>query len=384
MVWNNIVQEAENFRRQLHQHPELTWEEHGTAQRIRECLDTLNIPWESCAGTGTIARLAQNASGQHVGLRGDIDALPIHEQSGAAWSSTVSGSMHACGHDGHTAVLYGTAAWLKANEAVLPGPVSLIFQPAEEGGHGAKKMIEEGALNGIDCIYGWHNWPAIPFGQAVCPEGPVMSANGTFSIDVSGVGGHGSQPESCCDPVLAGSAIVLALQQVVSRRLAPQTSAVLSVTSFDALSASNVIPSKATLAGGIRASDSQSREKIAKLANQICEDTARSYGCSATFNYQACYGATVNHAQASVAFEGALAQTLGNDWRCQEIPVPIMASEDFSYFLEEKPGAFALIGANDSEAHAHSCHSAHYDFNDRLIPVVVSVYARLVGAPVPT
>ena len=170
--WNNHVAEAIELRHAIHRRPELAYDEFQTAELIRNRLNELGIPWDACAGTGTLGRLAQDKSGRHIALRGDIDALPINEITGKPYASEVAGCMHACGHDGHTATLLGTAAWLKAHEAELPGPVTLLFQPAEEGGHGAKRMIEDGALNGIEAIFGWHRWPAIPFGKAVCPDGP--------------------------------------------------------------------------------------------------------------------------------------------------------------------------------------------------------------------
>ncbi len=378
-----IVTQSIEQRRHIHQTPELAWSEQDTTQLIRQTLDELNIPWDECTKTGTIGRLAPNASGLHIALRGDIDALPIDEKSGVNWQSQRTKCMHACGHDGHTAALLATARWLKLHESSLRGPVSLFFQPAEEGGHGAREMIKEGALKGIDEVYGWHNWPAIPYGQAVCPKGPVMSANGVFTIEVNGVGGHASQPEACADPILAASAIVLAVQQIVSRRVAPQSSAVVSITSFDAPSAKNVIRSKAVLAGGIRASITEQRDQLAVMLKDVAEKTAAAYGCTATVDNQIAYGATVNHEVQSQNFQDALAEEFGSQWECKDIPVPIMASEDFSYFLQEKPGAFALIGANDEPAHAHPCHSDAYDFNDKLIAHVVKLYSRLVGAPLP-
>jgi amidohydrolase len=184
-VWSDITGAAVRVRRALHRRPELTWNEVETAAAIRHELSRAGIQWRACADTGTVATLAGNAPGRHIALRGDMDALPIAETSGAEWTSEVHGCMHACGHDGHTATLLAAAWWLKQHESTLPGPVTLLFQPAEEGGHGAKKMIEDGAFDGVDAIFGWHNWPAIPFGKAVCPDGPVMAANGTFSITVT-------------------------------------------------------------------------------------------------------------------------------------------------------------------------------------------------------
>ncbi|WP_245929120.1 N(2)-acetyl-L-2,4-diaminobutanoate deacetylase DoeB2 [Agarilytica rhodophyticola] len=382
-MWQEIKSSSIAFRKHLHQHPELTWQEVKTTEFIRSKLDEFGIAWEPCTDTGTIGRLAQDKKGKHIALRGDIDALPINENTHLDWKSKHAGCMHACGHDGHTATLLATAQWLKLHEASLSGPVSLIFQPAEEGGHGALKMIEQGALSGVDEIYGWHNWPSIAYGHAVCPEGPVMSANSIFNIKVKGVGGHGSQPESCRDPVLAGSAIVMALQQIVSRRIPPQLAAVVSVTSFDAKSASNVILEEVNLAGGIRAERTEARDMISELITEIADETARAYGCEAGVTHTPCYGATVNHAHQSANFRQALAQEFGDHWQAENIAVPIMASEDFSYFINEIPGAFALIGADDNNNHHHPCHSSHYDFNDKLIERVVSLYARLVGAPVP-
>ncbi len=374
---------ATTFRRHLHKNPELAWQEEDTAVAIRKALDGLNIPWRVAAEHGTVATLAKDAPGPHVGLRGDIDALPINEATGADWSSARAGCMHACGHDGHTATLMAAATWLKRHESSLPGPVTLLFQPAEEGGHGAKRMIEDGALDGLDMIFGWHNWPAIPFGKAVCPDGAVMAGNGTFHISLKGSGGHASQPELCRDPVLAAAAITMALQQVVSRRLTPQHAAVLSVSSIDAPSMDTVIPDTARIGGSIRIADSSDREIINRLITEISESTAAAYGVAADVQIVPRYDATVNDARAAQSMRDALSLELGDKWRDETLPVPIMASEDFSYYLKELPGAFALIGADDGAGHHEPCHSPRYDFNDRLIPVVTRLYARLAGAPLP-
>ena len=381
-LWSDIIWQATQLRHQLHQQPELTWQEKETAQTIRKYLDQLGIKWREYESVGTLATLAPNANGPHIALRGDIDALPIHEEAQVSFASQTSGCMHACGHDGHTAALWATAAWLKAHEDQLPGPVTLIFQPAEEGGHGAKALIDAGALEGIDRIYGWHNWPAIPYGQAICPDGTVMAGNGTFHIRVKGKGGHASQPELCRDPILAGSAMVINLQQIISRRVAPQGAAVVSVCSFKAESAATVIPENALIEGSIRLSSPEQRQPINTLIEQICQDTARTYGVEAEVEIRPRYEATVNDTQAAEAFRVALKEQLGDSWQ-SNTPVPIMASEDFSYYLQQIPGAFALIGMAEQENYTAPCHSPHYQFNDRLLPQVVSVFARLVGAPQP-
>lgn len=381
--WNELMEGAVTLRRDLHRRPELTWEEHDTARRIRDELNRLQIPWRVCAETGTIGVLAKEAPGRHIALRADIDALPIHEATGVEWASEVSGRMHACGHDGHTATLLAVAGWLKQNEADLPGPVSLFFQPAEEGGHGARAMIEDGALAGVDAVFGWHNWPSIPFGKALCPDGPVMAANGTFRIRVVGRGGHASQPEVCRDPVLGAAAITLAMQQIVSRRLQPQQAAVVSVTSIDANSGETITPNEATMAGSLRVADNRLRETVMKMIVETAEQTARAYGVTAEVEMSPRYWATLNDPGEAQTYRSVLEEELGPGWRCEQTPTPIMASEDFSYYLNERPGAFALIGADDGQGHDAVCHSPSYDFNDHLISVVSRIYLRLAGAPLP-
>ena len=381
--WGGLIEAATLYRRQLHREPELTWQERDTAVSVRTTLDVLGIPWSVCAETGTVARLAPDAPGRHVALRGDMDALPIVEESGVAWSSTRPGCMHACGHDGHTATLMAAAGWLKRHEATLPGPVTLLFQPAEEGGHGARRMIEDGALESVDEIFGWHNWPAIPYGQAVCPDGAVMAGNGTFRITVKGAGGHASQPEACRDPVLAASGVVMALQQVVSRRFKPQSAVVLSVTSIIAESADTVIPDHAVLRGSFRLANAGDRAAIHRLIREIANSTAVGYGTEAEVELFPRYNPTINHSRQAARMRDALKEELGDDWMPENISLPIMASEDFSYYLKEIPGAFALLGAGEGDNPPEPCHSPRYDFNDRLIPVVGRLYARLAGAALP-
>ena len=383
LTWSDLITAATRLRHDLHRQPELAYAELHTAATIRAELDRLGIPWQACADTGTIARLAAQATGPHIALRGDIDALPIRENSTVPWTSTIDGCMHACGHDGHTATLCASAAWLKYHEAQLPGPVSLLFQPAEEGGHGAKRMIEGGALIGITAIYGWHNWPAIPHGQAVCPDGPVMAANGTFRITLRGRGGHASQPEVCRDPVLAAAAVTMALQQIVSRRLAPQIAAVLSVANIDARSSDTVIPEHAVVSGSIRVADTAVRQAMGEEITAIATATAQAYGVAAEVIISPRYAATCNHAGAATIMRTALAAEFGPTWRAHSTPVPVMASEDFSYYLAEIPGAYALVGAAGARPGDPPLHSPHFDFDDRLIARMSRVQLRLAGLPAP-
>ena len=381
-AWSELVDDAVAWRHQLHRAPELTWSEHQTAIDIRQRLDALGIPWRTCADIGTVATLAGDAGGRHVALRADMDAMPVTEATGAAHASETQGVMHACGHDGHMATIMAATRWLRAHESELPGPVSLLFQPAEEGGHGAREMIAGGALEGVDVIFGWHNWPAIPFGTAVCPDGPVMSANGTFTIEVHGAGGHASQPEECRDPVLAAAAITVALQQVVARRTAPQRAAVVAVTSIDAPSISpTTTPDTASLAGSIRVSDTAQRDIVFRTIAEVARATAMAHGVDVVVTPAPRYGATVNHPGPAAEMRSVLADRLGPKWHATDALVPVMASEDFSYYLDEVPGAFALVGADDGDGHHEPCHSPRYDFNDRLIDPVAGVLARLAGAP---
>ena len=386
MSWNDILEDAIAARHWFHRHPELTWQEKNTAVRIRERLTELDIQWRPCAEHGCVASLAATATGPHIAFRSDMDALPITELAAVDYCSSEPGVMHACGHDGHMAALLGLAAWLKQHEHQLKNPVSLLFQPAEEGGHGARRMIEDGALEGVDVIYGWHNWPALPAGVALCPDGAVMSGNGTFHMTINGVGGHASQPEICADPVLAASAITLNLQQIVSRRLPPQAAAVVSVTSIVADSNVTVTPASVSLGGSIRLSDPRLREKINALIIEISQHTAAAYGVSVDIDIQPRYEATINHADAAQQYRAALAAELGEGYADSDLMLPIMASEDFSYYLNEIPGAFALVGMSENASTAAGydapCHSPVYRFNDRILETVIRVFARLAGLPV--
>ncbi len=380
--WLSTMTTAQQLRHELHQYPELGWHEQQTAEKIRRLLSEWEIPWRECADTGTVATVGHPESNQHIALRGDIDALPINELNDIAYRSCHPGLMHACGHDGHTATLLASARWLKAHEQDLTKKISLIFQPAEEGGHGAKKMIEEGAIDGVDCIYGWHNWPAIDFGKLACPEDIVMCGNGVFSIEVKGLGGHASQPDLCRNPVLASSAIVMALQTIPSQYLPPQASAVLSVTSIEAPSGPTIIPAKAVIGGSIRVPDQTIRQRINELIVSTSQHIAASYGVDIKVDIQDRYHATINHASAAQQVRNAWQELFGADALQHNTAMPVMASEDFSYYLREIPGAFALIGAGGN-GERHHCHSAHYDFNDKLIPMVTRLYATLAGIATP-
>jgi len=382
-ISTEIISKAIEFRKALHQHPELTWQETATAQSIRNKLDGLNIPWRACAKTGTVAIIAPDAKqkngSKNIALRGDIDALPITEAIDSPYKSQNQGVMHACGHDGHTATLWAVAAHLKQQEDALQNTITLLFQPAEEGGHGAREMLNDGALDDVDFVFGWHNWPKMPFGKAACPDHAVMAGNGRLKIKVKGKGGHASQPENCQDPILAASAITLNLQQIISRRLPPQNGAVVAITSIDGRSAFNVTRDHVNMGGGIRYTSPEDFDTMCQLIPQIVEDTAKSYGCEAQCEIGPIYPATLNHAPAAQAYRKALADVLGENWQDQTHKMPVMGSEDFSYFLEKVPGAFALIGATEDDRFAQGLHHPEYEFNDHLIEKVVEVFEKLAN-----
>jgi hippurate hydrolase len=374
-----IVARAVAIRRELHRHPELMHAEHRTAATVRGELDRLGIPWTACAGTGTLARLAAGRPGRHLAFRADLDALPLTEETGLAHASTVPGCMHACGHDGHTASLLATAAWFKAREADLPGPVTLLFQPAEEGGHGARLMIDGGALAGIDAIFGYHNWPGLPAGTAACPAGPVMAANGEWNATITGRGGHAAAPHDCIDPILAGAHFVSMAQQLVSRVAKPQEAAVVSVTCFHAGTADNIIPERAELVGTVRAGSTARRDELARRLEGILAAACAPSGAVPAFHYAPTYPATVNHPAEAARAQAAIGRVLGSD-RLVHDGLPLMGAEDFSYYLERIPGAYLLLGSGEGD-HPPACHSPRFDFDDRLIGTALRIWADLAGIP---
>lgn len=378
--FDEIVRKATELRHDLHRHPERTWHEYETAQRVRSELSRLGLDPRPCAGTGTIADLGPT-SGPRIALRADIDALPITEATGVAHASQAVGTMHACGHDGHTASLIATAAWLRAHEDALPKGVRLIFQPAEEGGHGAKKMIEDGCLQGVECIYGYHNLPTFPMGTFAAPPGAVMVSNGYFRARVVGQGGHASTPEACRDPVLAAAQFVTLAQQIISRNVPPQKAAVITVATFHAGSARNAIPDEAVLEGTIRAAETELRDALAKRLEAVLEGVCHAAGVKPDFLFQPAYQATVNHPEPAARLTQALGDVLGQDGKRTE-GVPFMGGEDFSYYLTEIPGAYALVGSGRT-ADDPPLHSPRFDYNDDLIPTMVKVWSRITGAPLP-
>ncbi|MBA3684427.1 MAG: amidohydrolase [Planctomycetes bacterium] len=377
-----ITAHAIGLRRDIHRHPELSFQENRTAGVVRGELNRLGIPWRACAQTGTVAVLGRGKPGKRIALRADLDALPITERTGLPYASAHEGCMHACGHDGHTASLLAATAYLTSREADLPGPVTLLFQPAEEQGGGADHMVRAGALDEVDEVYGYHNWPPLPFGSAGCQAGPLMAANAMFDVVITGRGGHASAPHQCVDPLVAAANAVLLAQQVVSRQIAPIAAGVISFTGINGGTTYNVIPDTVRLMGTIRAMQTELRDELAARLEATIRAAVAAAGCTATFDYRPMYPATVNDPRCAAIAAAAVERVLGTS-AVTTSGLPLMASEDFSYYLQARPGCYILLGAGRPGAVIEPCHSPRFDYNDELIPIVVRLWADLAGVPCP-
>ncbi len=378
-----MADEIAQWRRDFHTHPELRYEERRTARKVAEMLQAAGCD-EVVSGIGRtgvvgVIRGRRSDSGRVIGLRADMDALPIEEATDVPYRSRNPGVMHACGHDGHTAMLLGAAKYL-AETRNFDGTAVVIFQPAEEGGAGAKAMIEDGLLDrwNIQEVYGMHNSPGLPIGAFAIRPGPLMAAADRIRIEVEGRGGHAAWPHDCADTILAASAIVLAAQNIVSRNVDPLKSAVVSITMIAAGHTDNVIPQTATLLGTTRTLEPAVRDLVECRLHEIVAGTAAAYGVKATLNYRRDYPTVVNHAD-NTAFAARVAAEIAGADKVDTDVAPRMGAEDFAFMLNERPGAFIFAGNGDTAP----LHNPSYDFNDELIPVGVSYWARLVEARMP-
>jgi amidohydrolase len=387
MSWEDPRSEIESLtptlteiRRDIHKHPELGFEEIRTQRLIRSWLTQLGYEPRDCARTGLVADLRpeQIGRGRTIALRADIDCLPMPERTELDWRSVHDGRAHKCGHDGHTAILLGTAAVLARYREQIPGNVRLVFQPAEEGvdGGGAKVMVAEGALEDVEEIYGLHNWPAYPRGQLRVVSGPIMAQVHTFEISVRGVGGHGSQPQDCRDPIVAGAALVGALQTVVSRGLSASGGAVLSVCSFDAGTTNNVIPALARMTGTIRSFSAAATERVVARVREITKGIGATYGVTVDLALEASYPVLVNDQQCVGAVE-RVAQTI-EGLTVSDAELPMAGGEDFAYFAAEIPAAYFFLGAGRDGEDTPGCHHPDFDFEDGLIPTGMQMFLGLV------
>jgi len=372
------------WRHDFHEHPELLYEVHRTAGIVADKLREFGCD-EVVTGIGRtgvvgVIRGRNSASGRTVGLRADMDALPITETSGVPFASKTPGLMHACGHDGHTAMLLGASKYL-AETRNFDGTAIVIFQPAEEGGAGGKAMVDDGLMTrwGIQEVYGLHNMPGIPEGHFAMVPGPMLASSDALEINVRGKGGHaGAGPHRAVDTVLIGSQIVNALQSIVSRNVDPLKSAVISITVFQAGTASNIIPETALLKGTVRTLDPGVRDLVERRIGEVADSIARAYGGSAETVYRRMYPVTVNHERETDVAAEVARDVVGAD-RVNARMAPMMGAEDFSFMLEARPGAFVFLGTGPG----NDCHHPSYRFNDAILGHGASYWVRLVEKTMP-
>ncbi|PLP59976.1 amidohydrolase [Mesorhizobium loti] len=371
-----LQEEVAGWRRHIHQKPELNFDVFETAAFVTEKLKEFGCD-EVVTGigkTGVVGIIrGGKGNGSTVGLRADMDALPITEITGKPYASQTPGKMHACGHDGHTAMLLGAAKYL-AETRNFAGSVAVIFQPAEEGGGGGNEMVKDGMMDrfGIAKVFGMHNMPGLPVGQFAIRPGPIMAATAEFTITIKGRGGHAAMPHGTIDPIVIASQLVGALQTIASRNTDPVESVVVSVTKFHAGDAYNVIPETAEIAGTVRSLKKDVARKAEERLRQLCAGIAAAHGTTIEVDYDANYPVTFNHPEETV-FSGDIAAEVAGDAQVQRTIQPVMGGEDFSYMLEARPGAFIFIGNGDSAG----LHHPAYDFNDEVIPHGVSYWVKL-------
>ena len=373
------------LRRDIHRHPELAFEEFRTSDLVAERLAQWGYAVErGLGGTGVVGQLRRGTGSKRLGLRADMDALPIAEATGLAHASTRPGVMHACGHDGHTAMLLAAAHHL-ATQGRFDGTLNLIFQPAEEGQGGARKMMEDGlfAKYPCDAIFAMHNMPGHPQGRLLLRDGAAMASSDHVTITLEGTGGHGAMPHRAADPVVAGSAIVMGLQSIVARNIDPLHMAVITVGAFHAGTVNNVIPQSATLKLSVRALDRGVRDTLERRITELAHGQAQSYGVAANVDYQRSYPVLVN-TPAETEFARQVALELVGADRVEPQARALTGSEDFAFMLEQVPGSYVLIGNGDGTADGindghGACmeHNPGYDFNDRNLPIGAAYWALL-------
>jgi hippurate hydrolase len=378
------------LRRDLHAHPELGFEERYTAGRVAEALKLCGVDevHTGIGKTGVVAvvRGERNTSGKMIGLRADMDALPLTEHNDFAWKSATAGRMHACGHDGHTAMLVGAARYLAETRA-FDGTAVLVFQPGEEGYAGARAMIQDGLFDRfpVQSIYGMHNWPSMRPGTVGINPGPMMAASDRITITVTGRGGHGAHAYTTVDPVLVAAHLITAVQSIVSRNVRPVESAVISLCAMQAgnMGAMSVIPDTATLVGTVRTFSPTVQALVERRLSELCGAVAMGFGATATVQYERMYPATINSAAEAHFAADVATSLLGREHVVRDLE-PSMGSEDFSFMLQVKPGAYFRIGQGEENG-VGSCflHNSRYDFNDEILPLGAALHASLVEHAMP-
>ncbi len=374
--------EMTEWRRDIHAHPEMAFEEKRTADVVARQLESFGIEvHRGLAKTGVVGQL-KNGDGPSIGLRADMDALPIQGLNDFANKSKKEGTMHACGHDGHTTMLLGAAKYLSETKN-FNGTINFIFQPAEEGEGGARVMIEEGLFEKFPCdsIYGMHNMPGMESGTFGVRSGPLMAAFDTFDIHVNGRGSHAAMPQQSIDPLAIGAQILTALQNIVSRNVHPIDSAVVSVTQFHGGTTMNVIPDNAYLGGTVRCFKPEIQDFIEESIRRIADGIAAAHGASVKVEYERRYPPTINHDNETAHALKIACDVVGVDQVDTEL-TPVMGSEDYAFMLQERPGCYLWIGNGPGEGGC-MLHNSHYDFNDEILPVGASFFARMVEHALP-
>jgi amidohydrolase len=379
----DLTDEITAWRRDFHENPELDYDVHRTAALVAERLKAFGCD-EVVTGIGRtgvvgVIKGRTTESGRVIGLRADMDALPIVEATDVPYKSKTPGKMHACGHDGHTAMLLGAAKYLSETRN-FDGTAVVIFQPAEEGGGGGNAMVQDGLMErfGIQEVYGMHNWPGVPVGQFAMRAGPIMAAADRFTITIEGKGGHAAYPHKCIDPIVASAHVITALQTVSSRSADPLESVVVSVCTIKAGDAFNVIPQTATLLGTVRTLSRELRELAETRIRAIVENVCAAFGAKATIEYRRGYPVTVNNAEKTEFIATVARAVVGENAVATTVP-PEMGAEDFSYMLEKRPGAYIFIGNGDTA----NVHHPAYDFNDAATPYGVSLWAKVIETGMP-
>ena len=380
---SKLYEQMVEWRHHIHKHPELSFKEEMTSDYIASVLQSYNIEMHrGLAVTGIVATIHGTEKGKAIGLRADMDALPIQEKNEFSHKSVHDGKMHACGHDGHSTMLLGAAVYLKENND-FAGTVHFIFQPAEEGGGGGRVMVEEGIFEMFPCdaVYGMHNWPGLAEGKFAVHDTAVMAANETLKITIKGKGGHAAMPDQCIDPIVIGAQVITAIQSIVSRSVAPLDSAVVSVTMVDAGFVSNVIPNEMNLTGSLRYFKSEVGDKVKERIKSIAQGICESMGANVEFSSEPNYPATVNTPKHAKLCANAADLVVGSD-NVLRNEMPSMGSEDFSFLLNALEGAYIWIGnglvPEDSPEGGCMLHNTRYDFNDEILPIGSSYWVELV------
>lgn len=374
---SELLAQAVAWRHELHRHPELAYNEHRTSEFVAAQLAEFGLRvHRGLGGTGVVGTLQRGSSRRSIGIRADMDALPIQEQGLAQYASGVPGIMHACGHDGHVAIALAAAAAC-SRMPHLDGTVHFIFQPAEENEGGARRMIKEGLFELFPCesVYALHNWPTLPVGSCVARDGAMMAALATFEVTIVGQGCHGAMPHEGADCILAGGQLVTALQSIVSRNVSAARSAVLSVTQLQAGSTWNVLPDECVIRGTTRWFEDDVGALLERRLTQLAEGIAGGLGCRASVCYERRFPATVNNQHVAASVRSLIRSLpLGLDVREAQ---PSMSSEDFAFMLQATPGCYLWLGGGRGPAE-HGLHSSRYDFNDQLLPLGAALWAGLV------